>query len=228
MSPEEAKVLLDEWHVRLRDQEGALWEMADQLVRFPNPPPYPVRVSRDPLPPQYHPVTLVGQLPTNEIGITTNLLIPPFTRLVRRFFKISGFPVDSCEVGAAPDIGSGTSDIALLGAALSSDARRDYLKFLVEVKLLSPDVSLYGRASRSRDRTGSVSCPPSGTSRRGSGCPIRPTNASPPTLKLRLFGNQSWRRCVVLLCRADSRSRSNFMQIGRNTSLSPIMTDSCC
>lgn len=146
MPPEEAADLLGLWHVNLRAQERSLWKAVNR--RITNPPPYPVRVRRDPLPPRYDPVALVRNLPANEVAITNSLLIPSFTNLVRDFFDdMSGFSVDSCELGVPPDIGSRTTDIALLiGTGLSSDVWKDYLKFLVEVKLLSPDVSLWSCA----------------------------------------------------------------------------------
>lgn len=78
----------------------------------------------------------------NEVTITGSILVPSYTALVRAFFRTSSIRVASYHVGAAVDVGSGTSDMGLLrDDGITVAEWEDYEKFVLEVKLLSPLVS---------------------------------------------------------------------------------------
>lgn len=136
-----ARAVLKRWHDGLRFQERRLWDAVDPLVPLRNPPPYAIRVQPSPSP-EFDRVSLVRQVPTNELGIASAILVPSYSALIRDFFWVSGVAVSSFEVGAAEDVGPGTSDLGLLsGNGISSDEWLNYEKFVLEVKLLSPQVS---------------------------------------------------------------------------------------
>ncbi|CAK9782433.1 unnamed protein product [Cutaneotrichosporon oleaginosum] len=135
LSDSRAEVLLLRWHDALRMQEARLWAFASLDSVWP-PTPYAQRG------PSTTDVTLVSSLPDNEVGITGEILVPSIKQLVHAFFQSNWIDTLSHVVGAAPDVGSGTADIALRRPAdWTSQSKPDWdnvEKFVIETKLLSP------------------------------------------------------------------------------------------
>ncbi len=143
LDPGQSRRALAFWIKRLLDQEASLWELVNGWASSDSPQPYD---ERSPLlnPTRHDPVQLVAALPQNEVELTSTVLSPSLKGLVEDLFRYSGLAVTSSLLGHAYITGSGTSDISLRQpAGLSHGAWLEVEKFVVEVKLLSPDVSLH-------------------------------------------------------------------------------------
>lgn len=137
-----SEMALARWHTNLRSQEGTLWKAVDPPIR--NPPPYAFRLALQPTP-AHDQIRLIDPIPQNEPGITASILAPSLRNLVSDFFQDTGVTVLSSAVDVAAENGSGTSDIGLRKTQeLEEQVWSTMQKFLIEIKLLSPEACLRG------------------------------------------------------------------------------------
>lgn len=140
-----AEIALAGWHSNLRTQEATLWRPVETPIH--NPPPYSMR-SAARTAPGYDSVQLTETLPQNEAEIASAILALSLNRLTEDLIRESNCEVTSSLVGPAEDCGSGTSDIGLRRPRAMDRVGWDNVeKFVLKVKLLSPDVRVRSRVA---------------------------------------------------------------------------------
>lgn len=136
----QSDVALFFWQSNLLQQEATLWTPV--CLPIANPPPYAERVASQPAV-RYEPVQQKFPLPQNENAVTMTILRPVIQALVADLFLHTGLEVTSSIIDEAPAAGPGTSAIGLRRPEdVDEEQWLNVQKFLIQVKLLSPEVRL--------------------------------------------------------------------------------------